>query len=165
MKYKSKIDWWYYIIVLLFSYCTFVVCHKYATTQSHSVHPLLLILFLMCEFLFLLPNLLFTYYILEEECMFIRSGYISCRCIYYKDIVKIKDAKSMFSPGGLARERIEIVYKYKDSINTALISPKEKEKVRQELEAKVTLQNANDLSCFVKQENENNDQPMNGIIR
>lgn len=96
--------------------------------------------------------------------MFIRAGYISYRYVYYKDIVKIKDAKSMFSPGGLALERIEIVYKYKDSINTVLISPKEKEKVKQALNEKVKLQKVEDLSCFAKQHNENNDQPMNGII-
>lgn len=164
MRYKSKVDWWYYIIVLLFSYCTFFVCYNYSTTQNHREPPFIVILFLLCEFLFLLPNLIFTYYIFEEECMFIRSGYLSCRCIYYKDIVKIKDAKSMFSPGGLALERIEIVYKYKDSINTVLISPKEKEKVKQELKEKVKLHKAEDLSCFAKQETENNNQPMNGII-
>lgn len=97
--------------------------------------------------------------------MFIRSGYFICRCIAYDDIVKIRDTKSVFSAGGLGLERIEITYKYKDSIDTVLISPKEKEKLKEELSEKVKKQNVKDLSSFVKQDNDGNNQPLNGIIR
>lgn len=161
MKFKSKVDWWYYIIVLLFSFCTFRVCYNFYIAENVKEHPLLILLFLMCEFLFLLPNLFFTYYILEKDCMYVRSGYFYYRCIVYHDIVKIRETKSVFSAAGLGLERIEITYKYKDSIDTVLISPKEKEKVRKELGERVKKQNVKDLSGFVKPEN---DQPMNGII-
>ena len=121
MKYRSKVDWWYYIIIMLFTYCTVHVVYCFFTNNSSKEHPLLLVLFLLCEFLFLLPNLFLTYYIFEESCMYIRSGYFLWKNIEYTDIVKIRETKSLFSPSGLSMERIEITYKYKDSINAALM--------------------------------------------
>ena len=164
MKYRSKVDWWYYVFVLLFSYCTFRVCYNFSTAKDPGEHTLLILLFLLCEFLFLLPNLCFTYYILEADTIYVRSGFFYCKYIDYEDIVKIRDRKSIFAACGLATDRIEITYKYKDSIDAVLISPKEKEKVKQELSDKVKKQNAKDLSCFVKSESESNNQPLNGII-
>ena len=159
MKFKSKIDWWYLISVLFFSICTFYICYSFSTTTNKNEHILASIMFLLCEFLFLIPNLCFTYYVLEPDAIFVRSGYFCCKYIAYNDIVKIKDRKSIFSPCGLALNRIEITYKYKDSIDAVLISPKEKEKVKQTIEAKIKKQSTMDL-------NQNkNDQPVNGIIK
>lgn len=164
MKFKSKVDWWYYVIILLFSLCTFRVCYGFTTAVDTREHSLLILLFLLCEFIFLLPNLFFTYYILEENCMYVRSGYFTCRSIAYNDIVKIRDTKSVFSAGGLALERIEITYKYKDSIDTVSISPKEKEKLKEALSEKVQEHGAKDLSSFIKSENDTKNHPINGII-
>ena len=164
MKYKSKVDWWYFVFVLLFSYCTFHVAYNFSTAQDTREHTLLVLLFLLCEFIFLLPNLFFTFYILEADTIYVRSGYFYCKDIAYEDIVKIRDTKAIFAACGLAMERIEITYKYKDSIDTVLISPKEKEKVKLELKKKVKKQNAKDLSSFIKTESDSNDQPLNGII-
>lgn len=165
MKYKSKVDWWYYIIIVLFTYCTSCVIYDFFHAEYNVGHPLLLILFLLCEFLFLVPNFLFTYYVFEENMMYIHSGCFLCNHIEYHDIVKIRETKSPFSPNGLAVDRIEITYKYKDSINTVLISPKKKEEVLKLLDKKVQVQSVTDLSDFTKQENDAKNQPMNGIFK
>ena len=165
MKYRSKVDWWYYIIIMLFTYCTVHVVYCFFTNNSSKEHPLLLVLFLLCEFLFLLPNLFLTYYIFEESCMYIRSGYFLWKNIDYSDIVKIRETKSLFSPSGLSMERIEITYKYKDSINTVLISPKKKKDVLNILDEKVQVQSVSDLSGFAKQEADTNNLPMNAIFK
>jgi len=164
VKFKSKVHWLYYIIVLLFSYCTLRVCYGFSNAVNMKEHSLLILLFLLCEFIFLLPIMILTYYILDEDCIYVRSGYFTCRKIPYEDIVKLRDTKSVFSAGGLGLERIEITYKYKDSIDTVLIYPKEKEKVKELLSEKVKRDNIKDLSGFASHDNENKNQPMNGII-
>ncbi len=164
MKYKSKVDWWYYAFVLLFTYCTFHVCYSFSEAQDIREHLLLIVLFFLCEFFFLIPILCFTYYILEDDKIYVRFGNIYYKGIAYEDIVKIRDTKSIFSACGLAMDRIEITYKYKDSIDTVLISPKDRDKVKTQLEARMKNQNATNLSNFKKSDSESEDQPLNGII-
>lgn len=164
MKFKSKVHWLYYIIVFLFSYCTFRVCYNFSNAANTREHSLLMLLFVFCEFIVLLPIMFLTYYTLDEDSLHVQSGYFTCRQIPYEDIVKLRDTKSIFSAGGLGLERIEITYKYKDSIDTVLISPRELEKVKKLLTDKVKNDAIKDLSEFAKPENETKNQPMNGII-
>ena len=165
MKYKSKVDWWYITFVLLFSCCTLYVCYGFFYTKNVGEYTLLLLLFLLCEFIFLLPNLMLTYYVLEQDAIYVRSGYFYCKYIAYDDIVKIRDSKAILSACGLAYNRIEITYKYKDSIDIVMISPKDKKKVKSYLEERVKIQDVKGLQEFEKIKHESINQPMNGIIR
>ena len=126
-------------------------------------HIPLIVLFLACEFLFVLPNLFFTYYVLESDQLYIKSGYFLIKYIKYSDIVKIREAKSLFSPCGLHNDRLEILYKYQDSLDTVKISPKNKKEMLQLLYERVKKYGSNNRLKNVYQYQEDN-QPMNGII-
>lgn len=164
MKYKSKVDWWYILFVLVFSYCTFHVGYTYVIASELGDYKLLVALFFVCEFLFLLPNLCCTCYVLDEHAIHVRSGLFYYRSIAFDDIVKIRETKAIFAAGGLALDRIEITYKHKDSIDAVLISPKEKETVKCMLDENVKARVVKDLAHFAKSMDMDDHQPINGII-
>lgn len=94
-------------------------------------------LLFICEFLIVLPILFSTYYILEDDALFVRSGHLFFKHIFYKDIIKIRETKSLIAACGLSINRVEVTYKYEDSIDVVSISPKEREKFMNEITKKV----------------------------
>ncbi|HDR7792417.1 TPA: PH domain-containing protein [Bacillus luti] len=64
-----------------------------------------------------------TKYIVEEEAIVIRSGFIK-KCIFIRDTKKISNTKNPIAAYALSFDRIEIVYGVHQ---TEIISPKDKE--------------------------------------
>ena len=164
MKYRSRIDLWHYVIAITFSYSTFRVLYDFITWNQSDNSRQLMLLLSMCEFLIVLPNLFFTYYILEEEALYIRNGFFHTKDIPYQDIVKVRERKSLFAPCGMASQRIEVTYKSRDSIDSVLISPVSKSEFLNRLYEKVKKYRPRQgFQNYFKLEDSTNN-PLDGII-
>ena len=81
-------------------------------------------LFLLITSLFILHLFLTTDYTLDQNELYIRSGFIIHKRIAIKNISKIKKTNSWLSSPALSLDRIEVFYNQYDS---TIISPKNKE--------------------------------------
>ena len=125
MKYKSKVDWWFYMILIVFTIIsiwlfTFYIKDKYA--------PLLImaIIFAAVECLFVIPMLIDTYYTLEDNCLHIKS-WICCNTrISYQNIISFEETKDPSASAGLSTDRVRIKFFHNERQDCILISPKNK---------------------------------------
>jgi len=121
MKYYSKIDLWYkilisiVIVILITSLVMVIFTFK-------SMELILAVIIIALIIVFILSIYFNTYYEFKDNYLYCKSG-IFCEKIKYKDIKSIKKSKNMFSSMALSRDRIEI--KTSDNIFLGLtyISP------------------------------------------
>lgn len=124
MKFKSKIDLWFHLVVVLFTILTLWLLYSYITNKRGLIA---LILFITLLILSILPMYLFTYYTFENSFLHIRCGLMINIKINYKNIVSVKDSKSLISSPALSMDRIEIKYYENSYPNFLVISPERKQ--------------------------------------
>ncbi|EHI97378.1 protein of unknown function DUF1200 [Clostridium sp. DL-VIII] len=134
MKFKSKIDLWFHLVVILFIILTLWLFYSYVTNK---ISIIMLILFIAVLILIILPMYLFTYYVFEDSCIHIRCGLMVNIKIDYKDIVSLKKSKSLISSPALSMDRIEIKYYRNFQSDFIIISPERKQEFIDELNKKI----------------------------
>ena len=134
MKFKSKIDLWLHLVVILFTILTLWLLYSYVTNKVSIV---MLILFIAVLILIILPMYLFTYYVFEDLYLRIRCGLMVNIKIYYKDIVSLKESKNLISSPALSMDRIEIKYYKNFHSDFIIISPERKQEFIDELNKKI----------------------------
>lgn len=121
MKYYSKIDLWYKILIsiVIIILLTSLIMLIFTFRNIESLFAIIIIIPIIA---FLLSLTLNTYYEFKDDYLYCRSG-IFVERIKYKDIKSVKKSKNMLSSMALSRDRIEI--KTSDNIFTGLtyISP------------------------------------------
>lgn len=124
MKFRSKIDWWGYLLFTLFIFMSILLFIQ----KSNIVGTVVFLL----NATIVIPVYVLTYYILEEEYLVIRCGFFKKR-IKYSEIMSIKETRSSMASAALSLDRIEIKYKTSNMSDTVLISPVNKEYFLKEL--------------------------------
>lgn len=127
MKYKSKIDWWFHLVILLcLSACvlTIVLSIKYPNVTSIIVGVLICLSVALLAF----PIYFNTIYTLEEAALHIRCGLCMNKRIAYKDIKTMLETRDPSASAGLSLDRISIIYsKINGNTDEVLISPRNKQ--------------------------------------
>jgi len=114
-KFKSKIDWWVYIVVLFFTILAFLTVSQSLVVGILFIGIDILIIYLM----------LTTNYTLTKTYLHINAGFIYNMKIPYTDIISFAESNDPQSSPALSLDRIEINYANKD-FGAILISPREK---------------------------------------
>lgn len=121
MRYYSKIDLWYKILIsiVIIILITSIVMLMFTFKNIELVFAVIMIMFII---VFILSITFNTYYEFKKDYLYCKSGIFSEK-IKYKDIKNIKKSNNMFSSMALSRDRIEI--KTSDNIFLGLtyISP------------------------------------------
>lgn len=116
-KYKSKIDLW--LVLFL------------AVTLGGSAIKMLYdgiwngFFILLFTIAFVVQMFVTTYYIIDQEKLIIKSGFLVSLSIDINTIKKIEETNNILSSPALSLDRIEIFYNMSDNI---MISPKDKAK-------------------------------------
>ena len=125
MKFRSKIDWW---LLLIFVVITANILMKIYEANHHyslaSNFPHLVIYSLII-FLIWLP-IFNTYYVVDQNKLIIKSMVFRWK-INIDDITKIEETHNPLSSPALSLDRIKIYYFKNGSVNSIMISPKDKE--------------------------------------
>lgn len=124
MKYKSKIDWWFHLCVVIFAIFTGYVI--YAGTNGNPTMLLAAIMFGLMFFLFLLPTYLMTYYVMGDNALTVRSGLFSKKVIPYNMIVSCQPGSVTGDSAALSRDRLVITYFKNSKKKNVIVSPKDK---------------------------------------
>jgi len=123
MKFKTKIGWWFHLtmIVIVAIGCVMPLALgiQYDTMSTIIVGVIMSAITLV----FIFPMYLNTYYVLENETLHIRCGFIVNMRIPYKDITMIYETKDPSASIGLSLDRISVNY----SKGEVLISPQNKQ--------------------------------------
>ena len=123
MKFKTKIGWWFHLtmLVIIAIGCAMPLALgiQYDSTSTLVVGAIMSVITLVV----ILPMYLNTYYVLENETLHIRCGFIVNMRIPYKDITMIYETKDPSASIGLSLDRISINY----SKGEVLISPRNKQ--------------------------------------
>lgn len=114
-KFKSKTDLW----LILFLVVT-LGGSALAMLYNRSWAAFFVLFFTIA---FVVHMFLTTYYIIDKEKLFIRSGFLVYISIEIKNIKKISETFNVMSSPALSLDRLEIVYGKSYSV---LISPKNK---------------------------------------
>ena len=131
MKFKSKIDWWFHLVVAVF----ILVPILSFSFSSYTLILLIGIVFVVFCVLVILPMYFFTYYILDETTLLIRGGLYYKR-ISYKYIERITESRYPWaSCAALSYDRIEILYT--KGLGVVYISPKEKQEFIKQLNQRI----------------------------
>jgi len=125
LKFRSKIDWW---LLLIFVVITANILMKIYEANHHyslaSNFPHLVIYSLII-FLIWLP-IFNTYYVVDQNKLIIKSMVFRWK-INIDDITKIEETHNPLSSPALSLDRIKIYYFKNGSVNSIMISPKDKE--------------------------------------
>ncbi len=124
MKYKSKIDWWFHLSVIVF--CAFTAYTIYAASLGNATMLLAAIMFGLMFFLFLLPTYLFTYYVTGDSALTVRSGLFTKKVIPYNMIVSCQPGSVTGDSAALSRDRLVITYFKNGKKKNIIVSPKDK---------------------------------------
>ncbi|MCL1873667.1 MAG: PH domain-containing protein [Clostridiales bacterium] len=130
MKFKSKIDWWFHMLVLI---CLLASAFPIVLGIIYSIISSLIIgaaVMIALGGVIVLPIYFNTYYTLEDTKLHIRSGLCINKRIPYQYIEGIKETRDPAASAGLSLDRIEIRY---SSQNMILVSPKDKQEFIRQL--------------------------------
>lgn len=125
MKFKSKIAWWFHILIWSYILVTVRILSMYITNSSKLV-IIIFVFMLSLLILIILPMYVSTYYVLEDSYIYIRCGLITNIKIDYINIISFKESNNLISSPALPMDRIEIQYSINNFI---LISPDRKKKI------------------------------------
>lgn len=115
--YKSGISYWLLSILL-------IVLSTISILLYLDGAPWYALLLVFALFAFILQLFVNTYYIIEEDVLKIRSGFLYKLNVDIHQIKKIEETNSPLSSPAASFDRIEIIYNKFDSV---IISPKEKQ--------------------------------------
>lgn len=137
MKFKSKIDWWFYLVVFGFTAVAALMIYE-SIIDKFIVIKIVTSAILLIYFLLVLPVYLSTYYILEEKTLYIRCGFLNSERIPYSYIVSIEETRDATASAAPSLDRIGIEFREYSSINDytknyIMISPESKQKFISEL--------------------------------
>lgn len=135
MKFKSRIDWWFHLIVVLFTIMTLWLLYSYITNK---IGIAVLILFISLLILLILPIYRFTYYAFEDSYLNIKGGLIVNIKINYKDIISVKESNEIISSPALSMDRLKIEYYENSCRNFIFISPDRKQEFMDTLNKHIT---------------------------
>lgn len=123
MKYKSKIDWWYHVGVVLMA--GMVLYMLVGAIYKGDAFILGVILIGGLFFLFFLPSYLNTSYTFEEDALFIQRGLFFKRRIPYEAIQSYRKGNTPCDSAALSKDQIIITYRDKNKlVKRIVVSPK-----------------------------------------
>ena len=127
MKFKSKIDWWFYLVAIVcFLVPIFLFLSAYLTPSQGSTLLIIIGAFILfIDVLVILPCLLFTSYTLKESVLHVRSGLCCNRKIPYSNVKSVKETREPWASAALSLDRLEI--QYSTGLGVVYISPKDKQ--------------------------------------
>ena len=134
MKYKSKIDWWIHLVLLLPSIMVIGFIAGYIV--SGDIRHLLSVFTFLPFAVFITPIWLNTYYLLAESALLIKCGFFKAKEIPYWSIMSIKEVNNITGSTALSMDRLEVKYTERGYIKDYLISPRNKQEFLQEIKAK-----------------------------
>jgi hypothetical protein len=126
MKFKSKVDWWMWVIFYVAAATTIRLTYLALTDHRNAVNVWAVAVMWVCEFAILIPIFLRTYYILESDALYIFCWFSKER-IPYSQIISLKETRNPLASAALSIDRIEIKYRTKTWTSTIMISPKSKQ--------------------------------------
>ena len=136
MKFKSKIDWWFHLIVfILFFVPLFKLVLVFIFFSQDDNFIFYIILggsLILVSLVFILPMYFFTFYILDDKQLKVRSGLCCNKNIPYENITKVFETREPWSSPSLSLDRIEI--QYSTGLGVVLISPINKQEFLRELD-------------------------------
>lgn len=138
MKFKTRIDWWFWLTFIAFSAATIWFTCLVLVESSNGEYLFGTIILWVAELGFFLPMILWTYYRLDKDVLYVRHWFFSVHIPYGK-IVEITEpttfsARSMT----LSTKRIQIKYNVKNSwLSEVAISPKQKQEFLLQLKENV----------------------------
>ena len=131
MKFKSKIDWWFHLVVVVF----IMVPILSFFLSSYALILLIGTVFAVLCILIVLPMYFFTYYTLGDTSFLIRGGLYYKR-IPYKNIERLTETRFPWSScTALSYDRIEILYT--NGLGVIYISPKDKQEFIKQLKLRL----------------------------
>ncbi|WP_010235558.1 PH domain-containing protein [Clostridium arbusti] len=136
MKFKSKITWWFHILIWSYILFTVRILSMYITNSSKLV-IIIFVFMLILLILIILPMYVSTYYVLEDSYIYIRCGLITNIKIDYINIISFKESNNPISSPALSMDRIKIQYSINYYNNFILISPDRKKKFINKLNKRI----------------------------
>jgi hypothetical protein len=121
LVFKSAIDWWLYVAIVVSLLGVAIVAVQLASSASIEVTAFLVVVAILTAGLLLWP-LLATTYSVDEDASKVNCG-PSRWHIARADVVRVSPSRSVLSSPALSLDRLEIVYGNGRSL---LISPKDK---------------------------------------
>jgi len=128
MKFKSKVDWWMHITLLLI--VAFNIWALIYFIMSGGIFMLvILIIFTPLTVLYIIPVWFNTYYVLGEDGLLIKCGLRKGYTVPYESIISAVSTKDPLASHALSMDRIEVKYRLesKKFSDTVLISPNDKQ--------------------------------------
>ncbi len=118
MKFKSKVDWWFYLLVIILP---LILMINLLVTIAGLNATQLIVVVIIFALVMLLPLwlLLRTYYIIKNNSLIIKSGPFKWD-IKISEIASVKPSRSLLSSPALSLDRLEIIY---EGTKSVLISP------------------------------------------
>ena len=146
MKFKSKIDWWVYIVFWGFIALTVWTTWGLLSGEKTSEGWMSVVISWGCTFGLIIPLFTKTYYLLGDEELFISCWIIKIH-IPYGNILSVKETNNPLSSPALSLDRIRIEYNTKPAgKRSVMISPEDKQEFIHLLERKRRLQINRDLT-------------------
>ena len=134
MKFKSKVDWWMHLTLLLivaFNIWALIYFFMYG-----GIFLLVtLIIFTPLTVLYIIPVWFNTYYVLGEDGLYIKCGLRKGYTIPYESITSAVSTKDPLASHALSMDRIELKYRLETNkfSDTVLISPNDKQEFFKQL--------------------------------
>ncbi|MCU7696081.1 PH domain-containing protein [Acinetobacter sp. AYS6] len=125
MKFTSKIDWWLLLILIVVTVSIISKIYKAHQTDSLASNFSYLAIYSVIIFLIWLP-IFNTYYVVDQNKLIIKSMVFRWK-INIDDITKIEETHNPLSSPALSLDRLKIYYFKNGSVNSVMISPKDKE--------------------------------------
>lgn len=138
MKYKSKIDWWFHLLIALFG--IFTVYAVFGAMNGDPTLAVASIMLFFMFFLFLLPTYLRTYYFTGEKALTVRSGLFTKKVIPYEMIVSLEPGSVTGDSAALSRDRLVLTYYKNGKKKHLLVSPKDKFDFMTEIKLKTSAE-------------------------
>ena len=132
MKFKSKIDWWAHVAFASLPITTILCIVLLGATEESKIISLVTAIFCLLLCIFIIPLWLGTYYVLGENELIVKCGFLKSR-IAYDSIKNVKETRNPLASMALSLDRIEIIYGVGGYI---LISPQNKQEFLQRLQQK-----------------------------
>ena len=148
MKFKARIEWWVYVVLAAVLAPIIWVCAMAVRSMSAGVISgasgaatiFLLLLGLLPLLLYIIPTLLNTYYVLDDDCLIIKSGLFRPRRISYTRILNATAFRSLWISSAeitspvFSFDMIEIVYARPTANSSIIIAPNNRKEFLRQLE-------------------------------
>ncbi|HEX3016883.1 MAG TPA: PH domain-containing protein [Caproicibacter sp.] len=134
MKFKSKVDLWYYLTVLTFALsCVMMV--SFSLQSDAVLLKVLSVIFILIFLIWILPIAFYSFCVLEEDTLFIRCG-LCFKRIRYQDILYVEKTRDPSSSLAPSVDRLGIEFRTGRGKDYVMIAPKEKQKFVEEIRKK-----------------------------